>query len=347
MQEGGIGWLGSGNRRVSFYIEPDFDLLFDDDEIDSPTSDVESLFPDAQGRYDFMTLSKQTGLTARALSDRLWQGVWASSVVNDSYGSVRKGLETQFEVPAVATQPSGSARRSRRSSYGSWRGALPLPGNWFSISRPEPITDFVEREEKNKDRVRVLLDRYGILFRELILRESPAFRWPSVFRTLRLMELSGEVIAGYFFEGIMGPQFASPKAFRMFRQDSDADAVYWMNATDPGSLAGLQMDAVHGRLPKRLLGNYLTFRGSELVGTIGRSGKDIRMEVAADDDRITSYFGALKHLLYRDVQPQRTVTVETINGQDAASSDYLDVLRTMFDVRIDYKSVMLYRKTSS
>jgi hypothetical protein len=182
MQEGGIGWLGSGNRRVSFYIEPDFDLLFDDDEIDSPTSDVESLFPEA---------------------------------------------------------------------------------------------------------------------------------------------------------------------FRMFRQDSDADAVYWMNATDPGSLAGLQMDAVHGRLPKRLLGNYLTFRGSELVGTIGRSGKDIRMEVAADDDRITSYFGALKHLLYRDVQPQRTVTVETINGQDAASSDYLDVLRTMFDVRIDYKSVMLYRKTSS
>ena len=39
-----------------------------------------------------------------------------------------------------------------------------------------------------------------------------------------------------------------------------------------------------------------------------------------------------------------TVTIETINGQDVAASDYLDVLRTMFDVRIDYKAVMLYRQ---
>tara|TARA_A100001037_G_scaffold296061_1_gene316039 strand:- start:3589 stop:3756 length:168 start_codon:yes stop_codon:yes gene_type:complete len=51
-----------------------------------------------------------------------------------------------------------------------------------------------------------------------------------------------------------------------------------------------------------------------------------------------------KHLLYRDVQPIRTVTVETINGEDAATSEYVDVLRKMFDVRIDYKTVVLYRQ---
>jgi ATP-dependent Lhr-like helicase len=202
----------------------------------------------------------------------------------------------------------------------------------------------VEREELNKDRVRVLLDRYGILFRELTAREAPAFRWANVFRTLRLMELSGEVIAGYFYEGLMGPQFASPKAFRMLRQDVDADTIYWMNATDPASLAGLQVDAVRGTYPKRLLGNYLIFRGCDLVGAVSRSGKDVRMDVGANDDRITSCFGPLKHLLYRDVQPLRTVTIETINDQPAAMTDYVDVLRTLFDVRIDYKTVMLYRK---
>ena len=291
-----------------------------------------------------MTLTKQTGLPAKALSDRLWEGVWSSSIVNDSFGSVRKGLETQFEVPKIASQPSGSVRRTRRASYGAWRGALPLPGNWFSVSPPEPPSDFLEREEKNKDRVRVLLDRYGILFRELTAREAPSFRWSQIFRTLRLMELSGEVVAGYFFEGIMGPQFASPKAFRMLRQDKDGDSVYWMNATDPASLSGLQVDAVRGRYPKRLLSNHLVFKGDQLIARFSRSGKEIKIDVPHDDERITSYFGPLKHLLYRDVQPVRTVTIEKINGEDAANSDYLDVLRTMFDVRMDYKTVMLYRQ---
>jgi len=343
IQEGSIGWMGSENRRVSFFIEPDFELLFGENEPSSP-ADAPSLFPDPVGRYDFMTLTRQTGLSAKALSDQLWQGVWSSSVVNDSFGSVRKGLETQFEIPDVVAHSSSSSRRSRRSGYGAWRGALPLPGNWYSLARPDPPSDYVEREELNKDRVRVLLDRYGILFRELTAREAPAFRWANVFRTLRLMELSGEVIAGYFYEGLMGPQFASPKAFRMLRQDVDADTIYWMNATDPASLAGLQVDAVRGTYPKRLLGNYLIFRGCDLVGAVSRSGKDVRMDVGANDDRITSCFGPLKHLLYRDVQPLRTVTIETINDQPAAMTDYVDVLRTLFDVRIDYKTVMLYRK---
>jgi ATP-dependent Lhr-like helicase len=196
IQEGGAGWLGKKNKRISFFIEPDFDLLFDDDEPDPSAGEITSLFPDVQGKYDFMTLSKQTGMTAKALSDRLWEGVWASSIANDSYASVRKGLETQFEIPVVAAQGRTSARRPRRSTFGAWRGALPLPGNWFTVSAPEPPADFVEREEKNKDRVRVLLDRYGILFRELTARESPGFRWANVFRTLRLMELSGEVEIG-------------------------------------------------------------------------------------------------------------------------------------------------------
>ena len=34
------------------------------------------------------------------------------------------------------------------------------------------------------------------------------------------------MIAGYFYEGLMGPQFTSSKAFRMLRQDADADTIY-------------------------------------------------------------------------------------------------------------------------
>jgi ATP-dependent Lhr-like helicase len=62
----------------------------------------------------------------------------------------------------------------------------------------------MESEELVKDRVRLLLDRYGILFRQRLEREPSLFQWPAIFRALRLMELSGEVTAGYFFKEIPG-----------------------------------------------------------------------------------------------------------------------------------------------
>ena len=78
--------------------------------------------------------------------------------------------------------------------------------------------------------------------RELLAREQPPFRWPDVFRTLRIMELSGEVLAGYFFEGIAGPQFMSPQALRLFRGGLAGNAVFWVSAVDPASVCGLAVD---------------------------------------------------------------------------------------------------------
>ncbi len=46
----------------------------------------------------------------------------------------------------------------------------------------------------------------------------------------------------------------------------------------------------------------------------------------------------------RQFQPVRRITIETINGEEAARSPYVDVLRTAFDVTIDYRNVVLYRK---
>ena len=96
----------------------------------------------------------------------------------------------------------------------------------------------LEHEERNKARVRLLLDRYGILFRELLQREAPPFRWAALFRSLRIMELSGEVVTGYFFLGIPGLQFMSPAALRLLPRSLPQDAVYWFNAADLHPCAG-------------------------------------------------------------------------------------------------------------
>ncbi|MCP4749849.1 MAG: DEAD/DEAH box helicase [Proteobacteria bacterium] len=377
MQEGDLRWIGSRKHRSVFCFEPDLDLLQEEadlsgddasgtEESGSDTvlgpddasgkgnraktggNDLGGLFPNATGRYDFSTLLRISGGTGSALSDRLWEAVWLGKVSNDTFTALRRGIENRFKATNLSEPTSGPRRRNRRSgkrsSFSQWTGSLPFAGNWFLLSNPEMSDDLLELEERKKDRVRLLLDRYGILFRELLLKELPAFRWGSIFRSLRLMELSGEVLAGYFFKDIPGPQFVSHRAFRRLQSKLPEESVYWMNATDPASLCGLQLEAFRGVLPKRVAGTHLVFRGAELVVLSERNGKSLTFRVPPDDPRLQEYLCSLHHLLRRRFQPLKQIIVETINGEDAAHSDYVSALRTSFEVLIEFKKVTIYRK---
>jgi ATP-dependent helicase Lhr and Lhr-like helicase len=140
-----------------------------------------------------------------------------------------------------------------------------MAGNWMRVPWPDPGDDLLEKAERDKERVRLLLDRYGVLFRELLQNELPAFSWRNLFRTLRLMELSGEILTGYYFEGVDGPQFISKEAFRMLQAKFPRDRAYWICATDPASLCGSKLDALKGKLPRRVAGNHLVYHGTQLV----------------------------------------------------------------------------------
>jgi ATP-dependent Lhr-like helicase len=357
MQEGELRWTGSANRRAAFCFESDLDLMQADAE--APDGDAqrdedtifEELFPHAHGRYDFSTLMDLSKYRSDRLSDRLWREVWRGKVSNDTFAALRKGIENRYKVPKTTSTTrtnlrSRSRRMATRASFSRWKGSLPSAGNWFQLPAPETSNDLIETEERKKDRARLLLDRYGILFKQLLERESPAFQWSSIFRSLRLMELSGEVLAGYFFHGIPGPQFISHQAFRMLQRKLPEDAVYWANATDPASICGLQVEAIRGSLPKRVTGTHLVYRGNRLVVISQRNGGALTFNVPPDDPHLPEYLGFLHNLLTRQFQPVRRITIKTINGEDAAGSDYLDILRTCFDVMVDYRSVILYRKVS-
>ena len=329
---------------MSVHLSPDYDLLFDDDLV-SPSSahELDTLFPDPTARYDFMALLKGTGMSAPQLSSRLWEGVWSSTLMNDSFGALRRGIETRFAVSETVPDRSRATGRSRRAAFGAWRGQI-LPGNWMPAPAVVPPDGLVDREERNKDRVRMVLDRYGVVFRELLARETAPFRWGSLFRSLRLMELSGEVVAGYFFEGLSGPQFASRQALRALQPADDGDSVYWMSAVDPASVCGLPIDALRGSYPRRLAGNHLVFFGRKCVMTSLRSGRELTIDLDPADPLLPSCLGVLRHLMTRQFSPIRSITVEKINGQNAGSSPYVDVLKTVFEARTDFRSVMLHRK---
>ncbi len=202
----------------------------------------------------------------------------------------------------------------------------------------------METEELQKDRVRLLFDRYGILFREILHKELPQFRWSAIFRSLRLMELSGEILSGHFFLDIPGPQFMLPRAFQKLLANLHEDAVYFMNATDPASVCGIPLPAIKMHFPKRLSNTFLVFKGPELKLVCLGNGKELRIHAGPRDERMVEYLACLKHLLTRPVKPLKKITIDNINDIPALKSPYLKDFETVFDVLQDFGKIILYRK---
>ena len=159
------------------------------------------------------------------------------------------------------------------------------------------------------------------------------------------MELSGEVLAGSFFHGIPGPQFISHSAFHTLQQRLPEDVVYWINASDPASLCGVSLDAFKGHLPKRLAGTHLAYCGPDLMLISQRNGKNLTINTTVDDPRLPECLDILRHLQTRNFQPIRRISIETINGEPAAQSRFVEAFKDLFEVLVEYKSVTLYRKT--
>lgn len=356
MRETELRWIGVGKPKIVFCYDGDRELLEEiDDDPENQVNEKDQnttvdIIPDDVGRYSFSSLLSHSGLSPSKLTSELWRLVWAGLISNDTFASLRKGLENKFKQPEVAESPTmpdsrrRSHRQSRRSAFNRWKGSITLAGNWFRLSPLEINDDLMEREERIKDRARILHDRYGILFRELIMRELTDFTWSKIFRALRLMELSGEILSGYFFQGIPGPQFMSHQAFRMIQTGIPGESVYWMNATDPASLCGIQVSDLKTGLPKRLATTHLVYRGDQLVLISQKNGKTLEFFIAPDDDQLVEVIAPLKHLLYRQFKPLKSITIETINGESATQSPYAGVFQTAFEVLRERKNIVLYRK---
>jgi ATP-dependent Lhr-like helicase len=347
MQESDLAWLGSDLGRICFYLRDDLDLVLEEDHHREGGTEtgIDSLFPDPKAKYDFSTLLRVSGLRPSELAGKLWDGVWQGRIRNDTFSALRRGIETKFNVAPVAAE--GSPRRPRTwTFFDRWKTTVPFAGNWQKIERPVFEEDPVEAEERNKDRARLLLDRYGILFRELLLNESPAFRWPALFRALRLMELSGEVLTGYFFRGISGRQFISHQAFRSLQTMSGEERVYWISSMDPASLCGIPLGPLKGNLPRRAPGTHLVYRGSMLALVSQKKGRRLDFHLSPDDPGLPSCFEFLHAMMTRKVQPLRRIVVERINGEPAGGSPYLEAFRAEFDVSVDYRKVTLYPRRS-
>ncbi|MEM9292027.1 MAG: DEAD/DEAH box helicase [Acidobacteriota bacterium] len=292
----------------------------------------------------------------------LWRQVWGGRLVGDQLFALRRRLAAGPSAAPEASRGgrSVSSSTSRRSRYarghyagghrrqrpdrGGWRSSSPLPGIWHRIPPAPSELDPLAEEEARKDRVRLLLDRYGILFRQRLARELPDFRWRALFRTLRLMELSGELVTGHFFADLPGPQFASPAAVRRLRQSLPQDEAYWMRADDPASPCGLDLEAWKGHFPARRSTTYLAFIGPRLVTVARARGRKLDLQLGPEHPRIEESLRFLSVLLGRSVHPRRSLRIEQINGEPAGSSPYIQVLDRLAECQREGAVLILRRR---
>lgn len=105
----------------------------------------------------------------------------------------------------------------------------------------------------------MLLRRYGVVFRDLLERESAAPRWRELLAMFRRLESRGTVRGGRFVDGFSGEQFALPEAveaLREMRKHDGADGPVTVAAADPLNLVGV---VVPGERPPAVPGKSVLF----------------------------------------------------------------------------------------
>jgi ATP-dependent Lhr-like helicase len=122
---------------------------------------------------------------------------------------------------------------------------------------------------------RVLLRRWGVVFRKLLEREDGLPPWRDLHYVYRRLEARGEVRGGRFVSGFSGEQFALPEAAAALRKTARSAAEsserVSISAVDPLNLAGI---LTPGEKVPRLPGNRLLFENGVPIAV--QSGGDVR-----------------------------------------------------------------------
>ncbi|MEE4271634.1 MAG: DEAD/DEAH box helicase [Thermoanaerobaculales bacterium] len=343
LAESDLRWVGAGPKRIFLALDGELDLFREARGNEDLDNRIAELFPHRAGRYAFEELVRTSGLGSAEVTRRLWELAWAGRVTSDGFDALRRGLETKYTAGA-APPPEPGVRRDGRRRFDRWRRERPFSGSWLVLPAAPADDDDLLAQDDELDRARIVLDRYGIVFRRLLDRELPQLRWGAVFRALRLLELGGEVVAGHFIEGPTGLQFASHQTIGRLRDGLDDDRIWWINAMDPVSPCSLGLELDEWPLPRRVPGNHLVFHGRRLVVVSQRRGSDLAIRVAPDHPQIEAYLRLFHDLLGREQQPLKRIDLQLINGEPAASSPYRTVFQELFHVVRQPNALRLTRK---
>jgi ATP-dependent Lhr-like helicase len=274
---------------------------------------------DAQATYDalashgalfFADLLAVTRLLPAQLEDALRELAALGLATSDGFATVR-GLSGKSRKARARR----SARQKRRKT------AYSQGGRW---SKFPPFVVPVSPEERAEQWAWLLLRRYGVLFRDLLARESAAPPWRDLLPVLRRLEMRGEIRGGRFVSGVAGEQFALPDAVERLRQHREwPQQEQWnvISAVDPLNLVGIVTRDV--RVPA-LRGNRVVLLNGRPIAA--REGHAIRRLADVDDatrqkaERLLTVAGATRRDTDSMFLLNRDWDIDSLAGQNCASA---------------------------
>ena len=174
----------------------------------------------ANGASFFADVQQASGRLASEVEEALWELASAGLVSADGFDNLRALIDPR--------------RRSGQASRGKVRPRHAV-GRWALLPRNVG-------EGNVESAARRLLARWGVVFRDLLKRESSAPPWRSLLQEFRRLESRGEVRGGRFVAAYVGEQFALPEAvdlLRSVRRSAPDGETLTIAASDPLNLVGV------------------------------------------------------------------------------------------------------------
>ena len=332
---GRVVWVGRGplaarDGRVALFLrERVGDLL-------EPAADVDEVSPLGRAILDYLgrrgaSFAFELDAPAReavgdvnagGIEDALWDLAWNGLITNDTFAPLR-----------ALRRPKSRRARGAPSGLASGRWALVDSLRATELSSTRRLLAWAE----------VLLDRYGVVSREVVAAENLGGGFSAIYRVLSNMEEGGRVRRGHFVDGLSGAQFARPGTIDRLRAiadaqqpplDVDAGDIACLAAVDPANPWGSLLawpatggeDVKPANRPRRVAGAWVFLLQGRPLLYLGSSGRHLATFPAslADENTRLAAFTALRELPRRT--RRRTLVIEAIDGTPAAASPMLPEL---------------------
>ncbi len=176
------------------------------------------------GASFFVDLVRHTGRLASEVEDGLWELLAGGLVTADGFDNLRALVDPKRR----RGEGRAGQKRPRHSA-----------GRWALLRHTSPA---IPKEDRIERFAKQLLLRWGVLLRDLLVRETLAPPWRELLPALRKLEARGEIRGGRFVSGFTGEQFARPEALdllRSLRREPERNPAVTVANTDPLNLAGI------------------------------------------------------------------------------------------------------------
>lgn len=330
---GDVVWIGrreEGEKegKIAFFLAESTDLLAPCLPSAGDSSQPELLaYLKTKGACFLAQIARDFGEVPSAMLARLLDLVWEGRAANDQFAPLRLALS------------GGTAAKSKGGRAGFQSGL----GRWYATgsfaSAPPAGAAGGERERREaEDRsaaawVRHLLDRFGILTRNLVSEYSP-YPWERLYGVLKQLEDWGLLTRGFFVSGIPVMQYAAKEtvdALRSYQPLAGGGGFSLLSAADPANPYGvlLPWPEREGASFSRKPSNYLLLRGTVWELWLENNGKRLADMGLSTDPRLrrSSLVFALKAILKG--ARLKKVTVDRWNGEPVRLSSEAELFGSL------------------